>query len=248
MSLIRFYLNGFSRVNQKGTVELTFSFNPSTRSITSEERSNPSPLGQGTGLLAGSSPVMAMDISPAPVPHNKVEPKSTSIRAPPNLRPLALFTRHASQPLIASATVSNSSKPPQHPFLHNLFRSTGQQSAPATQTTFPPIAPLSIPRSSSPVNYAPPVASTSSSISRPKKPRSRPSSGSSSGHTRRPSLTHYATVPPSQAEESRPPFSTNDFAFGANRDRDENQAPVQDGFFVAPTIEESLVSSRYPTS
>lgn len=188
---------------------------------------------------------MAMDISPAPIPHHKVETRPTSIRAPPNLRPMALFTRHTSQPL--TMTLNDSSKSPRHPFLSSLFRQ-GQQSAPATQTTFPPIAPLSIPRSSSPVNYAPPVASTSSSISRPKKPRSRPSSGSSNGHTRRPSLTHYATVPPSQAEESRPPFSSNDFTFGTSRGRDENEAPVNDGFFIAPTIEESLVSSRYPTS
>lgn len=183
-----------------------------------------------------------MDISPAPPVEN------TSVRAPPKLRPLALFGRHASQPLTATA---GSLSKPEHPFLRSLFR--GEQSAPATQTTFPPIAPLSIPRSTSPVETAPPcplpLASSSTSSNRPKKPRSRPSSGSG-GHCRRPSLTHFATAPIPTDDDPLGSFGSNDFTFssGSTRGGDENVPPTGDGFFVAPTIQETLVQSRFPAS
>ncbi|GAA6012467.1 hypothetical protein JCM11491_004341 [Sporobolomyces phaffii] len=233
-----------SAAYQDGEISPSFDASfASSMSITSDERSNPSPLGPGAskGLLGdSSSPVMAMDISPAP----RVE-STASVRAPLNIRPLALFGRHASQPQTATA---NSFSKPEHPFLRSLFR--GEQSAPATQTTFPPIAPLSIPRSASPDDFAAshlPLASTSSATLRPKKPRSRPSSGGG-GHARRPSLTHFATAP--SLDGSKASLPSADFAFGSvgKGGGDENAPPRADGFFGAPAIEETLVQSRFPAS
>lgn len=185
-----------------------------------------------------------MDISPAP----PAQPTSASVRAPPLLRPLELFGRTTSQP--QTATINSLAKP-ERPFLRDLFRP--QQSAPPTQTTFPLIAPLSIPRSTSPDAFAGPLplASTSAATSiRPKKPRSRPSSGSG-GHSRRPSLTHTATAPATNSDRTRPSLTSNDYTYGSTKARrgDENLAPGEDGFFGSDSKpEENLVPSRYPAS
>ncbi|GAA6063281.1 hypothetical protein JCM10212_004663 [Sporobolomyces blumeae] len=235
-----------SAAYQDGEISPSFDASfASSMSITSDERSNPSPR-VDRAVPARSSPAVAMDISPAPAQlggaHDADRLLSAPIRAPPNLRPVALFT-HANSyngPSTSDAATSKSD----HPFLKSLFRS--QQSAPATQTSFPPIAPLSVKRSSSPVETSAPLAvpfpsssTTTSTRSRTSKPRSRPSSGS--GHSRRPSLPHYATVPPSQVEKAQPPYSTAGF----DSDTDENAAP-RDCLFGAPRIEETLVPPRYP--
>ncbi|GAA5957620.1 hypothetical protein JCM3765_001457 [Sporobolomyces pararoseus] len=228
-----------SAAYQDGEISPSFDASfASSMSITSDDRNQPSPLGTGPSasasaptvlLVDGSSPIMAMDISPAPAPLPQTHPIS--------VRPLVLFGRPASQP--QTLTLSSTSSKPERPFLRNLFR--GEQSAPPTQTTFPPIAPLSIPRSTSPDAFAAPLSSTSSSM-RPKKPRSRPSSGTG-GHARRPSLTHLAA--------SQPILPTAEFTYGSKKasggPRDENVAPGVDSFFgTAPKMEENLVPSRYP--
>ncbi|GAA5931441.1 putative tyrosine protein phosphatase MIH1 [Sporobolomyces koalae] len=231
-----------SATYQDGEISPSFDASfASSMSITSDERSNPSPLGRGAPILAAacSSPAMPMDISPAPHAHLGAGSEApAAIRAPPNLRPLALFGRHASQP--TTATASSLAKP-DHPFLKSLFR--GERSAPPTQTSFPHIAPLSIPRAGSPVDLTSSLESTSlASTSRIKKPRSRPTS-STGAHQRRPSLTHFATVPPSEAEKSQPPFATAGFSF-ASRDNDAPASAGEDSFFGAP--EGTLRQQRFP--
>ncbi|GAA5848376.1 hypothetical protein JCM8547_004496 [Rhodosporidiobolus lusitaniae] len=168
----------------------------SSMSITSDERPAPSPLPSHLRPGAPESSPVAMDISPAPQPQpsflsREVFGESSSSNPP-------LFGRPLSGPPAASSSSSRAaSSSKDHPFLKSLFRA--QQSAPATQTTFAPIAPLSLPRSASPDELHPaPVASTSAQVHRP-------------------SLAHYATVPPAQADKLRcAPLEPNSFLFRAN--------------------------------
>ncbi|GAA5904882.1 putative tyrosine protein phosphatase MIH1 [Sporobolomyces salmoneus] len=225
---------------QDGEISPTFDASfASSMSINSDERGHPSPFGTGAALGGlgkdESSPVMAMDISPAAPPSLPSYP----LRAPPDIRPLALFGRTASGP-VTTTQRTLSSKKGETPFLDHLF----QQSAPATQTTFPPIAPLSIPRSTSPDSFAP-LASTSTTSLRPKKVRSRPSSGSS-GHSRRSSSST------TNSEKTQAPLysaSLNNFVFGGGaakaRVGDENVPPGVDGSLAFSSYAEE---SRHPAS
>ncbi|BGP13823.1 hypothetical protein JCM10213_006343 [Rhodosporidiobolus nylandii] len=188
---------------QNGEVSPSFDASfASSMSITSDERAAPSPLPahlRPKAMAPPSSPVDAMDISPAPAPpvasarengsaSSRAVFGSTSTAPPP--RP-PLFARPHSQPPAPLAPSSRAPSSENHPFLKSLFRA--QQSAPPTQTAFAPIAPLSIPRSASPDEL--------SAAPRP----------STSAHGHRPALAHFATVPPSQADKLRGPFEANSF-------------------------------------
>ncbi|GAA5885341.1 hypothetical protein JCM6882_009578 [Rhodosporidiobolus microsporus] len=182
----------------------------SSMSITSDERGAPSPLPahlRARASAPASSPVVAMDISPAPAPAPAVagagESSATGVFGSASGAPLPprppLFTRPHSQPPPPPSASRRSSNSDSHPFLKSLFRAAQAESAPPTQTTFAPIAPLSVTRSSSPDELHPaPVASTSSS------------------HAQRPVLGHYATVPPTEASKLRGPFDSGSFRFRAS--------------------------------
>ncbi|GAA5871705.1 hypothetical protein JCM3774_003023 [Rhodotorula dairenensis] len=187
----------------------------SSMSISSHERHQPTPLPahvRSPPVRAPSSPVVAMDISPAPVP--VAGPSgSTSVR---NLRAPAprppLFARPHSQPVVsadalsvdtaASAAASSSS----HPFLKSLFKA--QRSAPPEQTTFAPIGPLSVSRSTSP-NREGSSSRSFPEASKAKTKRLQPL---------RPTLAHFATVPPSEADKLRRPFAQTAFEYRAGAD------------------------------
>ncbi|GAA6037184.1 hypothetical protein JCM8097_008776 [Rhodosporidiobolus ruineniae] len=180
-----------SQAYRDGELSPTFDASfASSMSITSDERAAPSPLPahvRQPPSLGQSSPIVAMDISPAPavppaVPQSEAGAVFGTAAAPPPRPPL--FGRPHSQPPAPSAA-SRSSSTSDHPFLKSLFRA--QQSAPPTQTTFPPIAPLSLPRSSSPDELHPPPVPSTSTLS----------------HARRPALGHFATVPPTQSDKLR---------------------------------------------
>ncbi|BGP37867.1 m-phase inducer phosphatase [Rhodotorula kratochvilovae] len=201
----------------------------SSMSITSDERPHPSPLPahlRPRSHAGASSPVDAMDISPAPAPPQPVASSSSgpsrSMRAPAP-RPLLFQRPHSSTAALPLTAVPTSKD--DHPFLKSLFKA--EQSAPATQTTFAPIAPLAIPRSSSPDELRrPALAPFPSSSTVPLLSAAGPS---------RPSLPHYATVPPTQADKLRPPFQKTAFEFRAGSDGIDS-APVSDvkGTSVAP--------------
>jgi hypothetical protein len=183
----------------------------SRRSITSDGPVAPAPLPSHLRPRTGcdSSPVVAMDISPAPHPlatstladeddtvRGGVFGSSSSSSSSTVARP-PLFSRPHSQPLAPSSS-SRPSSTQEHPFLKSLFRA--QQSAPPTQTTFAPIVPLSLPRSESPEELPlPPIASTSAA-------------------PHRPTLPHYATAPPTQADKLRGTFESSSFLFGRGSD------------------------------
>jgi len=146
-----------------------------------------------------------MDISPAPAPPQPVASSSSTRTRAPAPRPLLFQRPHSS----AAAPQSNKDD---HPFLKSLFKA--EKSAPPSQTTFAPIAPLAIPRSSSPDDFRRPAlkpfpSSSSSSSSSTTAPRAGPS---------RPGLSHCATVPPSNADKLRPPFQKTAFEFRASSD------------------------------
>ncbi|GAA5823007.1 hypothetical protein JCM11251_004455 [Rhodosporidiobolus azoricus] len=180
----------------------------SSMSITSDERGAPSPLPahlRARASVPGSSPVVAMDISPAPTASKTVAGAGDraalsvfgSASAAPPPRP-PLFSRPHSQPPAPPSLSRRSFNAEEHPFLKSLFRAQQAESAPPTQTTFAPIAPLSVKRSSSPEEFPHiPVASTSK-------------------HTQRPTLGHYATVPPTEASKLRGPFDSGSFRFRAS--------------------------------
>ncbi|GAA5968099.1 hypothetical protein JCM11641_003730 [Rhodosporidiobolus odoratus] len=188
--------------NEAGEVSPSFDASfASSMSITSDERAAPSPLPAHLRAkqLVPSSPVDAMDISPvptAPVTSTELAESSSSrsvfgsTSTAPIPRP-PLFARPYSQPPVPLSSLRPAQNP-DHPFLKSLFRA--QQSAPPTQTTFPPIAPLSIPRSSSPdqLNIAAVAPDSSKSCQRP-------------------ALPHYSTVPASQADKLRGTFEASSY-------------------------------------
>lgn len=177
------------------------------RSISSGERQQPTPLPAHLRTRSvshqQSSPVVAMDISPAPQPVAGPSGSSTlrAMRAPPPPRP-PLFARPHSQPVtleaspsVDKATHGSGGNGSEHPFLKSLFKA--QKSAPPEQTTFAPIGPLSVSRPASPDA----LGSTAQTLR-------APSGG-------RPVLQHYATVPPTQAEKLRPPFAKSALEYRA---------------------------------
>ncbi|GAA5896270.1 hypothetical protein JCM8208_001830 [Rhodotorula glutinis] len=181
----------------------------SSMSITSDERGvhHLSPLPSHLRpRIPASSPVDAMDISPAPAPQQPVASSSTRTRAPAP-RPL-LFQRPHSSTAALPLTAAPTSNKDDHPFLKSLFKA--EKSAPPSQTTFAPVAPLAIPRSSSPDDFRRPALKPfPSSSSSTTAPRAGPS---------RPGLLHCATVPPSNADKLRPPFQKTAFEFRASSD------------------------------
>ncbi|BGO97654.1 M-phase inducer phosphatase [Rhodotorula toruloides] len=188
----------------------------SSMSITSDEQAHPSPLPAHLRPRSHgptSSPVDAMDISPAPAPRQPVAGPSSSAsrqnRLPAHRPPL--FPRPHSQPTVPSSSAAASTE--DHPFLKSLFKPG--RSAPPTQTSFAPILPLSIPRSTSPDYFQVPAI----------VPVTADPHASSSGSSSRPALPHFATVPPSQSEKLRPPFSKTAFEFRAS-DNGVESAPV----------------------
>ncbi|CEQ39968.1 SPOSA6832_01544, partial [Sporobolomyces salmonicolor] len=235
-----------SAAYQDGEISPSFDASfASSMSITSDERTNPSPcLTNGRSAGGASSPMDLMDISPAPAGAGR---QASAARSPPNLRSTAFLARTCSQPVTTSTTSlaqpESSSAHSDHPFLKSLFRV--QQSAPPTQTTFAPIAPLSIPRATYPDEVGDPaiapVASTSSSTI-----SLLPSSSTvSRGHSRRPSLPHFKTVPPSQTEKLHASFSNRTFQFKATVSGVEVLA--DDGVFNAgKQAEETTGSKRSP--
>lgn len=185
------------------------------RSISSNERQQqPTPLPahlRSRKCSAQSSPVVAMDISPAPEPvagPSGSASHSRPIRAPAPRPPL--FARPHSQPVVlAPAALSDEQTGPAgdngHPFLKSLFKA--QKSAPPEQTAFAPIGPLSLRRSASPD-----LAASAASFD-------AMSSGKHTGpSSSRPALQHFATVPPSQAERLRPPFAKTAVQYRASGD------------------------------
>ncbi|GAA5920671.1 hypothetical protein JCM1841_002887 [Sporobolomyces salmonicolor] len=237
-----------SAAYQDGEISPSFDASfASSMSITSDERTNPSPcLTNGRSAGGASSPMDLMDISPAPAGAGR---QASAARSPPNLRSTAFLARTCSQPVTTSTTSlaqpESSSAHSDHPFLKSLFRV--QQSAPPTQTTFAPIAPLSIPRATYPDEVGDPaiapVASTSSSTI-----SLLPSSSTvSRGHSRRPSLPHFKTVPPSQTEKLHASFSNRTFQFKATVSGVEVLA--DDGVFNAgKQAEETVMPSRFPAA
>ncbi|GJN88606.1 hypothetical protein Rhopal_001572-T1 [Rhodotorula paludigena] len=209
-----------SAAYQDGEISPSFDASfASSMSITSDERPLPSPLPSHLRqpVQGGqSSPVDAMDISPAAA--QPVAGSSRGLRAPAP-RPLLFGRPHSHTAGVPQTAVPPSAKG-DHPFLKSLFK--GERSAPPTQTTFAPIAPLAISRSSSPDDFRRPLATSSASTSA--VPLASTSSSS------RPALPHYATVPPTQADKLRPPFSKTAFEFRASGDG-VDAAPV-DAFVV----------------
>lgn len=160
-----------------------------------------------------------MDISPAPVPQFPVASSSSGRSRAPAPRPLLFQRPHSSTAALPLTAVPPSAKD-DHPFLKSLFKA--EKSAPASQTTFAPVAPLLIPRSSSPDDFRrrpalAPFPSSSSSLS------AVPKVGSS-----RPGLPHCATVPPTNADKLRPPFQKTAFEFRAGSDDGLEGVPVAD--------------------
>ncbi|GAA5951925.1 hypothetical protein JCM8115_005279 [Rhodotorula mucilaginosa] len=197
----------------------------SSMSISSQERQQPTPLPahvRSHKASLPSSPVVAMDISPAPAPVAGPSASASSrgmLRAPAPRPPL--FARPHSQPVVSTDSLSIDPAPPVsapsnngHPFLKSLFNA--QKSAPPGQTTFAPVGPLSVSRPASPTAGG---SASRSSLDAPstKTTRLLPL---------RPNLTHYATVPPSESDKLRPPFAKTAFEYRASSDGLDGQTVI----------------------